>query len=216
MAKTSEALPGAVFSRWTVLAQHIKFRERHALVVCSCGTIKSLTLDHLGQKRHHSHSCGCLRKDALSALGLRNRLGLTTTDSERAYASWRNMLDRVSPNASSKPDKYKSMAPPEEWRKFENFYRDMGPCPEGMTLDRKDTTKGYSAENCKWSTRAEQVRNRECVRFFKKGEEVLTMTDLAKRLSISPTGVRYRANRAINLDGWVEIPYTEAITLSLK
>jgi hypothetical protein len=39
------------------------------------------------------------------------------------------------------------------------FLADMGPCPEGMTLERKDNDRGYSKENCKWATHAEQMRN---------------------------------------------------------
>jgi hypothetical protein len=43
---------------------------------------------------------------------------------------------------------------------FENFFEDMGPAPEGYQLDRIDGTKGYSPQNCKWSSIFEQNRNR--------------------------------------------------------
>jgi len=33
---------------------------------------------------------------------------------------------------------------------FENFYADMGDPPPRHTLDRKDGTKGYSPDNCRW------------------------------------------------------------------
>lgn len=43
------------------------------------------------------------------------------------------------------------------WRhSFKQFYRDMGPRPVGLTLDRIDRAKDYSFENCKWSTMKEQ------------------------------------------------------------
>lgn len=48
----------------------------------------------------------------------------------------------------------------ERWKDFSNFIDDMGARPPGGMLDRKDNSLGYSPENCKWSTRAEQNNNR--------------------------------------------------------
>ena len=43
---------------------------------------------------------------------------------------------------------------------FENFLSDMGPRPEGMTLDRKESNGNYEPGNCKWATKEEQAHNR--------------------------------------------------------
>jgi hypothetical protein len=47
----------------------------------------------------------------------------------------------------------------EEWQRFDNFLRDMGDAPEGLSLERTDNSKGYSKDNCRWATRGEQQRN---------------------------------------------------------
>jgi len=49
----------------------------------------------------------------------------------------------------------------EVWEKFENFYADMfdswGP---GLMLDRRDNSKGYDSDNCRWVTPKVSSNNR--------------------------------------------------------
>ena len=52
------------------------------------------------------------------------------------------------------------------WNSFVNFLKDMGERPEGKTLDRIDTTKGYSKSNCRWATIKQQMRNRNNTLMF--------------------------------------------------
>lgn len=48
----------------------------------------------------------------------------------------------------------------DEWDDFFKFMEDMGPRPEGYSIDRVDNEKGYSKGNCKWSSREDQNLNK--------------------------------------------------------
>lgn len=82
----------------------------------------------------------------------------------RLYATWRNMRNRcLNPNGIDW-DKYggRGITIDSSWNSFEQFLVDMLPTfKEGLTLDRKDNTLGYSKANCRWATKAIQSQNRE-------------------------------------------------------
>jgi hypothetical protein len=53
---------------------------------------------------------------------------------------------------------------------FKNFLHDMGPRPEGLSLDRIDVQGHYEPLNCKWSDRSEQGKNQRRWLFRDKEE----------------------------------------------
>jgi hypothetical protein len=47
----------------------------------------------------------------------------------------------------------------ERWKKFENFFADVGEKPTGMSIDRIDNDLGYFPGNVRWTTSVEQSKN---------------------------------------------------------
>jgi hypothetical protein len=78
------------------------------------------------------------------------------------YQSWADMKTRVLNRNCKDHRYYKKIFGDIEprWLSFEEFYKDMGNRPEGLTLDRIDNSRGYFPWNCQWASRAEQARNK--------------------------------------------------------
>ena len=77
------------------------------------------------------------------------------------YMSWVGMMQRCHYSKHAKYASYggRGITVCERWRTFENFLADMGERSEGKSLDRIDSDKGYSPDNCRWATKSEQMRN---------------------------------------------------------
>ena len=100
-------------------------------------------------------SCGCYRSsEEFADLHVTHGHSRTSHGHQRSrtWRAWVEMRKRcLNPNATNwKWYGGKGIGFQKTWEKFENFLLDLGECPEGYELDRRDSAKHYTKENCRW------------------------------------------------------------------
>lgn len=159
-----EDFTGRKYNRWTIISFAEKRGKRfYWNCLCDCGKEKVVRADQI--KDGNSQSCGCLRAErSYRTHGMYNT---------KIYRVWGAMISRVTnPNDPAWPY-YGGIGcglDQEDWRQFENFYRDMGEnYKEGLTLEREDPKLGYSKDNCVWDTWKVQSFNKKMDKRNKSG-----------------------------------------------
>jgi hypothetical protein len=88
----------------------------------------------------------------------------TTTDRGGLYSRWRLMVRRCCDPSHKNYPTYgaRGIELCEEWKSFEAFYEwgIANGWKPGLQIDRVDNGRGYSPENCRWTTSQGNNRNR--------------------------------------------------------
>ena len=128
-----------------------------AVFICDCGKETTQYLIHIEKGR--IKSCGC---DRYKRLAERN-----TTHGEhgtRLYNIWRGMHKRCNnPNATDYQNYGgRGITICSEWREYINFkeWSELNGYSDELTIDRINNNGNYEPNNCRWSTKLEQSRNR--------------------------------------------------------
>lgn len=134
---------------------------------CECGNIKEFY--GTAVKSGRSKSCGCL-----------TRHGMTGT---KEYTAWLGMYARCYNEKNDSFSEYggRGIRICDSWREkykgFPSFYADMGPCPDGMSLDRIDVNGDYCPENCRWADISTQNFNQRLKVTNKSGKTGVRFVD---------------------------------------
>lgn len=170
-------LSGIRYGRLVVVGYAGKSGRNHKWTcICDCGATATRRADHLKEGR--SASCGCLNIET-QRQSFEKHGGAALDKSKRhpLYSIWCGMKKRCySPNSSAYPFYGgRGISVCDAWRNdFAAFVRDMGPRPDGTTLDRVDTDGDYSPENCRWADWSTQMKNR---RAFSRQSRALSEQD---------------------------------------
>lgn len=108
------------------------------------------------------------------------------------YASWVSMRQRCNNPHGHDTVYYAGIGHCVEWNDPIVFIKDMGPRPTPRhELDRRDNTKGYSKENCRWVDKTTQMRNtRISKRWYVYGVKYEGLSDAASAFSTTPSRIK--------------------------
>jgi hypothetical protein len=185
-------------NNWNVLHRvFIKKNYTHWLCICICGNKANVNSSHLlGNKSTQCKTCH--NKKAVKMRPKKH--GACTGSETKEYKIWSRMKTRCLNKNSDAYHNYggRNINISKNWLKFENFIKDMGKCPEKMSLERINVNKGYCKSNCKWASSYDQSRNKRTNIYLRAHNKKMVITDWAKLYNIPFTSFR----RLIDKKGW--------------
>lgn len=197
MQRTCLISPGDKFDRLVVLNREVNGKGRRNRWRCRCACGNVIICGGQDLRVGKTRSCGCLSRERCIARSTKHGMRHT-----RTYRIYYGMLGRCRDEHNPAWPNYggRGITVCQRWlADFRNFVEDMGECPEGLTLERRDNSQGYSPENCYWATRLEQNYN-------KRNNRLITIGGITKCLSAwaRDVGIYYRTIHTRLKLGWSE------------
>lgn len=184
-------IEGQTFGRWTVIGfrGEDEVGNKQWACVCLCGVTAVVAGGRL--KNGKSLSCGCLAHE-LAAERSTTHGAFGTPE----YGAWGAMWQRTTNPKVRNHKLYACRKPPEEWRSFETFLKDMGPRPSpDHSLERVRNNEPYGPTNCVWATARTQARNTSKNLNIKFKGEVKCLQAWAEELGMDHSVLKYRITK---------------------
>ena len=148
-------LTGQRFGRLTALERIGTDKNGKGMWRCKCDCGSTVDVSIASLSTGATQSCGCLHRETFT-----NRThGESGT---RLYRIWHAMKERCYRTGAINFKWYggKGVKVCEEWKNSFEVFRDWALAngySSGLTIDRIDSSLGYSPNNCRWLTRAENA-----------------------------------------------------------
>jgi hypothetical protein len=183
-------ITGTEFSK--IVQRHTRKSStiRWAKFKCLCGVEFESSISSV--KSGHTTSCGCMS----SRNGWQSRTH--GKSGCRVYKIWAGMIKRC-----QEDERYvrRGIVVCQRWRKFEDFYADMGEPPTAKhSLDRHPDNDGnYEPGNVRWATPLEQANNMRTNRKITANGETKNLSQWARELNLDKRVLSLRLKR-----GWTD------------
>ena len=189
-------LAGMKFNRWTVIEKVGK--EAQGIVWmcrCDCGTEKTVSGGNL--RSGLSKSCGCWNLEQVRSA---KKHGMSKSPEFKVWKLMRNRCNNTdSPDYPRWGGRGIRVCP--RWdASFSDFYADMGPRPDGTSIERMDNNGNYDPGNCKWATDEEQAHNKRNNRVLVGMGKTQLLCDWAKETGISASLLHYHLKQGKTMD----------------
>lgn len=174
-------------------------KQSDLMCKCQCGNVCYARPSHFLKGEYKS--CGCLKGKRIAKFntthgGSRNPL----------YAEWRSIVSRCTDPSSFNYKDYgaRGITVCKEWldnpHAFYSWVDSVGGRPPHSTLDRINNNDGYSPENCRWATMAEQARNRRSNIMITYNGKTQCIADWSLETGIHEETIRARYHRNCSVD----------------
>ena len=200
-------LTGKTFGRLAVLGPSPNQNGRTAWRCrCTCGSERVVLTQNLTGGK--TVSCGCFGREATAARATHGHC--RTMGGTPEYRAWRDMMRRCHDRSNKRYADYggRGITVCDEWQaSFAAFLAAVGPRPgPGYSLDRRENDKGYSPENCRWTTAKRQQRNMRSNRLVTHGGETLPVSEWAERTGLRWHTIASRLDRGWSAEHALSVP----------
>lgn len=202
MASKKRNIIGNRYGDLTVLKEAGQDRYNHycSLVRCKCGK-EYIVPDTELIKGRRTMCFSCLHKTKIQ----HGKTG------ERLFIVWQSMKERCYNKKNKNYRHYggrgidvcdawkNSFVAFEQWA-LANGYDDT------LTIDRKNNDLGYSPDNCRWATKAEQANNRRNNHIIEYNGEKYTLREIARKHGLIDTTLKARLNNGWDIEEALSTP----------
>ena len=185
-------------------------KNKQILWLCLCDCGNEVIVEGRALKAGQTKSCGCLALEQAKKMGLNNKTHGHSKNGKKSkvYMAWEAMIQRCTNHKHKYYNIYggRGITVCDRWLKFENFLEDMGECPPGLTLERRNNNKGYSPSNCYWATWKQQQRNRRNNRPITHNGKTQLLIEWAEETGIDRKTITARLKRGWSTERALKTP----------